>query len=121
MPSGNSALPAAAESGGAADSSDPAVSYLSDMELGGYVGDAIHGNIANWQMEALEENPNIVEEIANASRRNVNFSSLTSDPYGVREYFRIEQDTEGKGLAGKGIKYTTETIRRKVGKSGGKK
>ncbi len=100
------ALPAAAESGGAADSSDPAVCYLSDMELGGYVGDAIHGNIANWQMEALEENPNIVEEIANASRRNVNFSSLTSDPYGVREYFRIEQDTEGKGLAGKGIKYT---------------
>ena len=97
---------AAAEAEKVAPQNGSAVSYISDMDLEGYVGDAIRGNIAEWQMEALEVNPNIVEEIFNASRRKVNFSSLINDPYNVRGYYKIEQDTEGKGLAGKGIKYT---------------
>lgn len=85
-------------------------SNITNLNLEGYVGETIQNNIEEWQLHALADNPNIIEEIVNAAKKQVNFNSLISDPFGVRNYYDITLDEENNGFSGKSIKYTYKTL-----------
>lgn len=66
-------------------------SEITDMDLGGYVGENLKGNIQNWQLTAYENNPNIIEQIALGGKGRVSFSSvLGTDWFGVDNYYAID-------------------------------
>lgn len=65
-------------------------SYISDMNIKGYVGTSIKNNIKYWQIDAYKDNPNIIDQI-NFAKENVKTldAILGSDYYGVNKYFDI--------------------------------
>ena len=62
------ATPASAPSWTAPEGHVRAAPTVSAMELGGYARKMIAGNIENWACSALEDNPNIVDQIARTGR-----------------------------------------------------
>lgn len=62
-----------------------ASSHLTDMNLEGYVGGNIQGSIDNWLLHALEDNPNIIEQIISTgtSNQNPTLASLMGDVYAM--------------------------------------
>lgn len=51
-------------------------SLLTDLGLSGFVGENIEGNIQEWLTVALENNPNIIDEIVRAAQGYVPLSSV---------------------------------------------
>ena len=66
-------------------------SEIRGMELGGYVGENLEGNVTNWQIDAYRNNSNIVQQIALANSGKTSLDMLLgTDYYGVDEYFNID-------------------------------
>ncbi|HHV98905.1 MAG TPA: hypothetical protein GXX36_04935, partial [Clostridiaceae bacterium] len=82
-----------------------AVSTLTDLGLEGYVGDRIKGNIENWQLNALEDNPNIIEQIKKAGIATT--TTVILDPFGniSSGVYSISVEEEG-AYSGKALKWT---------------
>lgn len=88
-----------------------AKSYLSDFNLEGFVADVLSDNVQNWQLKALTDNPNILEEIERAASGDVMFGTLFGDPFRMNNHSEIKMDTAGHGLSGNAIDYHfTKTV-----------
>ncbi|PWM98497.1 MAG: hypothetical protein DBX37_06675, partial [Massilioclostridium sp.] len=80
-----------------------AVSLLKDFGLEGYVGENIQGNIDQWQVNALKDNPNIIEQIESvtAGDGKIALSSILSDASGALGQGIYKLDiNESKGYDG---------------------
>lgn len=65
-------------------------SYIKNMNLAGYVGENLIGNVKNWQKDAYENNRGIIEQIALASLDTPSLGSvLGTDYFGVDGYYDI--------------------------------
>lgn len=66
-------------------------SYVTNMNLKGYVGNSIKNNINFWQINAYRENENIITQIANA-QSNVNSFDIVlgTDYFGVDKCYSIQ-------------------------------
>lgn len=86
----------------------PLKSYLTDMELSGYVGTNIKNNIKFWQISAYRNNRNIIDQIARAQNNTDGFENvLGTDYFGVDGYFDIDI-AERSG--GKSIGWTLKSV-----------
>ncbi len=66
-------------------------SNITDMNLDGYVGENVKGNVKNWQIDAYSNNKNIVEQIAMASAGDFGLDTvLGQDYFGVDDYWEID-------------------------------
>ena len=83
-----------------------AESHLTDLGLGGYVGSVLGDNVEKWQLNALDDNPNILEAIENAAAKRTNFSSMFTDYFNSFAHYSIAQDRDGNGLIGKAVALT---------------
>lgn len=75
-------------------------SYVKNLNLSGYVGENLLGNVKNWQIEAYDNNRGIIEQIALASSGNSSLDSiLGTDYFGVDGYYDIDiKESDGKKL-----------------------
>lgn len=75
------ATPGSAPSWTAPEGHTRAAHSVSAMELGGYVKKMIAGNIENWALSALEDNPNIVAQIARTGGKRT-IGDILGDAFG---------------------------------------
>lgn len=81
-------------------------SKLTNFNLEGFVGKNIQDNIEKWQLEAIKDNPNIIEEIERAAKKQIDFNSMVTDFFGAKNHYKIELDEGNNGLLGKSVKFT---------------
>ena len=77
-----------------AESNDSSIytlkSYVTDMNIKGYIGTNIKNNIKYWQIGAYEDNQGIIRQIANAQSGLISLGNvLGTDYYGVSSYYDI--------------------------------
>lgn len=84
-------------------------SFLSNLDLSGFVGDIVKDNINEWQIEALKRNPNIIEQIFNGGITNTSMTlaSMRTDPFSMlaKGVFEAEISATG-GIAGNALRWT---------------
>ncbi len=76
-------------------------SYIQNMNLAGYVGENLIGNVRNWQLEAYQNNRGIIEQIAIANAKTLALDHLLgTDYFGVDGYHTIDivETDSGKAL-----------------------
>ena len=76
-------------------------SYVTDMNMKGYIGTNIKNNIKYWQINAYENNQGIIRQIANAKSGTFSLGNiLGTDYFGVDNYFdiKIEEKDNQKSL-----------------------
>ena len=77
-----------------AESNDSSIytlkSYVTDMNIKGYIGTNIKNNIKYWQIGAYEDNQGIIRQIDNAQSGVISLGNiLGTDYYGVSNYYDI--------------------------------
>lgn len=83
-----------------------AKSYISDMNLGGFLGDVVDTNIDEWLLNALVDNPNIIQAIKDANSGNFRLPSVMSDPFGASTYYNVSIDDSGtKGHSSNALQF----------------
>lgn len=66
-------------------------SKITDMNLKGFVGEKLKGNVKNWQLVAYKNNKNIIDQIAAAKTNELTFSyMLGSDYFNVESYLNMD-------------------------------
>ncbi len=89
-------------------------SYVSDMNLKGYVGERLADNVRNWQVKAYHDNPNIIQQIKYAASGTMSLDMLLAldfadvDSYYDINIYESEKDfgagSNGKALGWKVLK-----------------
>ncbi len=76
-------------------------SDIQNMNLAGYVGENLIGNVKNWQIDAYENNRGIIEQIAivNSLNKLALDHILGTDYFGVDGYYTIDIVQNGDGNA----------------------
>ena len=75
-------------------------SDIQNMNLSGYVGENLIGNVKNWQIEAYHNNRGIIEQILFANSDTVSLDHvLGTDYFGVDSYYTIDIVQAEKGNA----------------------
>ena len=89
-----------AETGSAAPDGKSAESKITDMNLQGYVGKKLDGNIEKWQIDAYRNNKNIVEQIRRANSDSFSLDMLFGyDWFGVDSRYEIDISSLDAGVA----------------------
>ena len=83
-------------------------SEVTNMDLAGYVGENLIGNVKNWQIEAYRNNRGIVDQIAIANSEGLALEKLLgADWFGVDSHFDIDvHDKDG----GKALGFTMKKV-----------
>ncbi|MBQ5972445.1 MAG: glycoside hydrolase family 127 protein [Prevotella sp.] len=79
-----------------------AKAIVENMNLNGYVGSRVGNNIRKWALTALQNNPNIIEQIKYAGQKPL-LGSIINDYFGARDHYEFSVATsrgaEGNALA----------------------
>ena len=66
-------------------------SDITSMELGGYVGENVKGNVREWQIGAYDDNKGIIDKIGTAAEEKTGLDSVMgSDWFAVDDYYDID-------------------------------